>query len=233
MSKSKTIPYLEKLLAKAADVANLIKIDENGNVNISSEDRKKIVEAGGDLLHKVIVMKSREKLDEMDNEEGDEVADDESVFDAEGDDSFDDEDELAGDIGDLRDRNKSEDEGLGSSPDGEIQYEDDEGEMQDTETLASSDFEEIQKMLNDDGEESDDDMGLGDEEESDEESDDDMGLGDEEESDEESDEEEVDMDDEESDEEEVDMDDSDEEDAGDDDLSMDDEESEEDLEEKY
>ena len=231
MSKSKTIPYLEKLLAKAADVANLIKIDENGNVNISSEDRKKIVEAGGDLLHKVIVMKSREKLDEMDNEEGDEVADDESVFDAEGDDSFGDEDELAGDIGDLRDRTKSEDEGLGSSPDGEIQYEDDEGEMQDTETLASSDFEEIQKMLNDEG--SDDDMGLGDEEESDEEESDeeevdmddmDSEESDEEESDEESDEEEVDMDD-------MDGEESDEEES--DDLSMDDEESEEDLEEKY
>jgi hypothetical protein len=195
MKRSKHSPLLEKLLARAADVAGLIRIDERGNVIVTEEDKRRIIEAGADLVHKIVVAESRNKLDEM------EAMDDDCSCDDDEEDGKDSSKDAM--IDDLEAKNDEEElepvDHEGGDLDEPVSEDGDEEESE----LSDDDFKRIGSLLNTD----DDSAPPADDEESDDEDMDDEESDDEESDDEESDDEDMDnmsSDDEEEDEDEVD-----------------------------
>lgn len=71
---SKFGKLLEQLLTVAAEHAATIKLDESGNPIVTDADRAKIAEAGSDIVHRIVVGKAKQLLEEFESE--DEMTDD-------------------------------------------------------------------------------------------------------------------------------------------------------------
>ncbi len=94
---SKFGKLLEQLLTVAAERAATIKLDESGNPIVTDADRAAIAEAGSDIVHRIVVGKAKQLLEEFESED---MADDVDELDdeIEGEELSDDIDAGADDI---------------------------------------------------------------------------------------------------------------------------------------